>query len=179
MTKDGFRKNCLNKLKKISKINRIKKNKTICLNILKLLEKHKAKKVLLYVPLGMEADIRPVIDILRKKSKMEVYVPYMKGKSFIPVKYRLPLKKKRFGIKEPLFSNFKKGNIELDFIVVPVVGVDRSFKRVGFGAGMYDRFFANLKKRPITVFTQLSLCYTNSLVTNHYDISPDYIITAK
>lgn len=179
MTKDGFRKNCLNKLKKISKINRIRKNKTICLSILKLLEKHKAKRVLLYIPLGMEVDLRYVINSLRKRKSIEVYVPYMKGKSFIPVKYRLPLKKKKFGIKEPSYSNFKKGNIELDFVIVPVVGVDCTYRRVGFGAGMYDRFFESLRKKPVTVFTQLSLCYTNSLVTDHYDISPDYIITAK
>lgn len=127
----------------------------------------------------MEADLLPLINILRKRENIDVYVPFMKGESFVSVKYRLPLKKKRFGIKEPPFSRFKNNKIDLDMIVVPIVGVDRTHRRVGFGAGMYDRFFEKLKKRPVTIFTQLELCKTSSLVTDHYDISPDYIITAK
>lgn len=179
MTKDGFRKYCLKKLKDSSKISRIKKNKTVCLKILKIIKEHKPEKILLYIPLGMEVDIRFIINILRKQKNIEIYVPYMKNDSFVPVKYRLPLKKKKFGIKEPFFSKYKGNKIDLDMVVVPIVGVDKTLRRIGFGAGMYDRFFEKLSKRPLTIFTQLQLCYTSSLVTDHYDISPDYIVTAS
>jgi 5-formyltetrahydrofolate cyclo-ligase len=131
----------------------------------------------LYIPLKAEVDVRQIINKLRKQKDIEVYVPYMKGKSFIPVKYRLPLKKKKFNIKEPNFSNFRNNNIDLDLIVVPIVGIDRTYRRVGFGAGMYDRFFDTLKQKPITIFTQLALCKTEKIVTNDYDIQADYIIT--
>ena len=48
----------------------------------------------------MEVDVLPLINKLRKK-QVNVYVPYMEGDSFKVVKYRLPLEKKEFGIKEP------------------------------------------------------------------------------
>ena len=99
----------------------------------------------------------------------------MKGDSFVPVKYRLPLKIKRFGIKEPNFSSLKK--IKLDMVVVPIVGIDETYRRVGFGKGMYDRFFDRLKNKPITIFTQLKLCKSKKIVTSPHDIRPNYIIT--
>ncbi|MEA3289725.1 MAG: 5-formyltetrahydrofolate cyclo-ligase [Campylobacterota bacterium] len=177
MTKDNFRKLCFKKLQYNSKHGKIKKDKTICLKILKIIDLHKPKNILLYIPLENEVDIRFLINILRKRRNIEVYVPFMKDKSFVPVKYRLPLKKKRFGIKEPVFSTYKNNKIPLDMVIVPIVGIDNTFRRVGFGAGMYDRFFDTLSKRPKTVFTQLSMCYTSDVVTDKYDIRPDYIIT--
>jgi len=176
-TKDSFRKLCLNRLKFFSKITKIKRDKTICSQILDIIELHDAKKILLYIPLSIEVDVRPLIQELRKRKDIEVYVPFMKGKSFVPVKYRLPLKKGRFGIKEPNFSTFRGDKILLDAIVVPIVGIDTTYRRVGFGAGMYDRFFDTLKNKPITIFTQLKLCISKDIVTSRHDIGPDYIIT--
>jgi 5-formyltetrahydrofolate cyclo-ligase len=124
-----------------------------------------------------EVNIKDIINKLRKKKNIEVYVPYIKGNSFIPVKYRLPLQKRKFNVKEPNFSRYRDNKIDFDLIIVPIVGIDGSFKRIGFGAGMYDRFFSTLKKRPITIFTQLKLCRTKEIVTNNYDIQADYIIT--
>ncbi len=175
ITKDSFRKSSLKKLQFFSKVAKLKKDKTICSKISYIIDLHKPKKILFYVPLKTEVDIRPLIIKLRKKKNVDVYVPFMKGKSFVPVKYRLPLKRKRFGILEPNFSMFIKN--ELDMIVVPIVGIDKTNRRVGFGAGMYDRFYEKLKIKPITIFTQLKLCRSKELVTNDHDISADYIIT--
>jgi len=175
--KNDFRKLCLKKLQFFSKIAKIKKDKTICSKIINIIKKYKPKKVLLYIPLKTEVDVMPIINRLRKEKNIEVYVPYMKGKSFVPVKYRLPLKKKRFSIKEPNFSPYKNNKIDLDLIIVPIVGIDSTYRRVGFGAGMYDRFYETLPKKPITIFTQLSLCKSKKIVTNKHDIRADYIIT--
>ncbi|MEA3384695.1 MAG: 5-formyltetrahydrofolate cyclo-ligase [Campylobacterota bacterium] len=177
MTKENFRKQSFVKLKVSSKIGKIKKDKTVYYRIINIIDRYKPKNILLYIPLEAEVDVRPIINTLRKRDNCDVYVPFMRGKSFIPVKYRLPLKKKRFGIKEPNFSSFKNNKILFDMVIVPIIGIDNTFRRVGFGAGMYDRYFETLKKRPITIFTQLKLCYENSTITNKYDISPDYIIT--
>ncbi|MEA3498773.1 MAG: 5-formyltetrahydrofolate cyclo-ligase [Campylobacterota bacterium] len=175
--KDNFRKLCLSKLQFISKNTKITRDRAICSKIIDIIKIYKPKKVLLYIPLKTEVDVRPIINRLRKEKNIEVYVPYMKGKSFVPVKYRLPLTKKRFNIKEPNFSRYKNNNIDLDLIVVPIVGVDKTLRRVGFGAGMYDRFYDRLKRKPITIFTQLTLCKTNEIVTSEHDIKADYIIT--
>ena len=176
-TKEDFRKYCLNRLRFFSRSVRRKKSKDICFSILNIISFYNPKTILLYIPLSMEVDVQPLINILRKRKNIEVYVPYMQGETFVPVKYRLPLKKARFGIKEPRFSSFYNGKIKLDMVVVPIVGIDDTYRRIGFGAGMYDRFYEKLKIKPITVFTQLKLCKSKEIVTSAYDIKPDFIIT--
>ncbi len=175
--KEDFRKYCLNRLQFFSKKAKIKRDKDICSSILDIINFYNPRNILLYIPLSMEVDVQPLINSLRKKENIEVYVPFIQGKSFVPVKYRLPLKRGKFGIKEPNFSNFKRGDIKLDMIIVPIVGIDETYRRIGFGAGMYDRFYEKLKQKPITVFTQLKLCKSKEIVTSSYDIKPDFIIT--
>lgn len=177
MTKGDFRRLCLDRLLFFSRFAKIKKDKIICKKLLDIINLHKPKKILLYVPLKTEVDIKPLIDILRKKDDIEVYVPFMCGDTLLPVKYRLPLQKGKFNIKQPRYSRFLNNNIEFDMAIVPIVGVDKTNRRVGFGKGIYDRFFETLKKRPITVFTQRKLCKTKQIVTDTYDIKADYIIT--
>jgi len=177
INKANFRKLALKRLRFFSSFTKIKKNKNICSKIIKIINLYKPKKILLYIPLDLEVDVMPIIIELRKRKNIEVYVPFMKGKSFVPVKFRLPLKKKKFGIKEPNFSTFRNNDIKLDMIIVPIVGIDNTYRRIGFGAGMYDRFFDTLRVKPITVFTQLKLCKSKEIVTSDHDIKADYIIT--
>lgn len=177
INKANFRKFALKRLQFFSSIAKIKKNKKICLEIKKIIDLHQPKKILLYIPLNSEVDVMPIIIELRKRKNIEVYVPFMRGKSFVPVKFRLPLRVKKFGIKEPNFSTFRNNDIKLDMVIVPIVGIDETYRRIGFGAGMYDRFFETLKVKPITVFTQLKLCKSKEIVTSEHDIEPDYIIT--
>ena len=60
-----------------------------------------------------------------------------------------------------------------------IVGVDTTLKRVGFGKGMYDRFYEKenryIKK---TVFVARELCYSKEIITDDYDVKADMIITA-
>ncbi|MGB5868550.1 MAG: 5-formyltetrahydrofolate cyclo-ligase [Arcobacteraceae bacterium] len=177
INKANFRSLALKRLRFFSNVGKIKKNKNICLEIKKIIDFHRPKKILLYIPLYSEVDVMPIITELRKRKNIEVYVPFMKGDSFVPVKFRLPLNVKRFGIKEPNFSRFRNNDIKLDMAIVPIVGIDDTYRRIGFGAGMYDRFFERLKVRPITIFTQLKLCKSQEIVTSDHDIEPDYIIT--
>jgi 5-formyltetrahydrofolate cyclo-ligase len=178
ITKSDFRKLCIKKLKICSKRNKLKKDKFITNDILKIIEFEKAKNILLYLPLGMEVDVRGLINYLRKKKNYNIFVPYMIGETFKIVPYRLPVTKKKYNIMEPNNSNFKY-NVELDLAIVPIVGCDDSFRRVGFGVGFYDRFFASLKKKPKVAFTQLCLCKSQNILTQDHDVQADYIITNK
>ncbi|MBU0721095.1 5-formyltetrahydrofolate cyclo-ligase, partial [bacterium] len=96
---------------------------------------------------------------------------------FKMVPFRLPLKEKRFGIFEAgnTIRNIKK----IDIAIVPAVGVDGNLQRIGFGKGMYDRFFENLKKKPYTIFIQLEFCYTKKYICDSYDVSCDLLLTPK
>ena len=98
--KKHFRIHCLKRLKKASGIGSYKKDKVVLQRLYKLIVESHARKIMLYLPMKTEIDLYPLIQQLRKE-KRELYVPFMEGKSFRVVKYRYPLEKKRFGIKEP------------------------------------------------------------------------------
>lgn len=176
LTKSDFRKLCIKKLKFCSKFGKIKKDKFISKEILKVIKIEKAKNILLYIPLDMEVNVRSLINILRKKKNYKVYVPLMVGNTLKAVPFRLPLYKKKYNIYEPKDSNLR---VKLDLAIVPIIGTDSSFRRVGFGVGFYDRFFASLDYKPKIIFTQLSLCKSKTTLTEIHDIKSDYIITDK
>jgi 5-formyltetrahydrofolate cyclo-ligase len=176
LTKAIFRQNCLNKIKSSPPHNRFYKNAKIDAKLLAKLnrfKKFKNLKILFYTSLPFEANTSKSIQKLRKKC--DIFVPFMEGESFKMVPFRLPLKKKKFGIYEA--GNSLRDIKRVDIAIVPIVGVDGNLQRVGFGKGMYDRFFAKLKKRPYTIFIQSEFCYTKELVCDEHDISCDLIIT--
>ena len=150
--KSDFRKSCIKRLKFASVTSKYYKDKIVLKKLEDFINRNETKNILLYIPLGIEVDVNPLIKKLRKIKNKNVYVPYMEGDSFKIVKYRLPLQKKKFGIKEPNNSFFKAEKIDL--AIVPIVGVDAIGKRIGFGKGMYDRFFDRLSYKPTLVFTQ-------------------------
>lgn len=172
--KCDFRKSCIKKLEFVSRFSKNKTDKNIVENLYKIIQDLQAKKVLLYLPMGMEVNILPLIKRLRREKNVEIYVPFMFEDSFKIVKYRLPLIKRKFGIKEPYNSYLKT---KIDLAIVPIVGMDGAYKRIGFGKGMYDRFFYRLKYQPTKVFVQRTLCKTSHIITDHYDIQADYVIT--
>ena len=173
--KSDFRKSCIKRLEFTSLFLKYYKSKIIVRELKNFIKKDDANNILLFIPLGIEVDIKPLIISLRKTKNTNVYVPYMQGDSFKVVKYRLPLHKKKFGIKEPNNSFLKPA--KLDLAIVPIVGVDALNKRIGYGKGMYDRFFDRLNYKTTIIFTQLVLCQTKKVLSDNYDIQADYIIT--
>ena len=175
MKKKYFREHCLKRLKKASGTGFYKKDKVVLQRLYQLIVQSHAQKIMLYLPMKTEINLYPLIKQLRKE-KRELYVPFMEGKSFRVVKYRYPLEKKRFGIKEPKDSKQYKTK-KLDIAIVPIVGLDITHRRVGFGKGMYDRFFEKeIKNINKTVFVARELCYSKEIVTDDYDVKADIII---
>jgi 5-formyltetrahydrofolate cyclo-ligase len=176
--KSQMRKRCLELLKKISEGMTYKDDKIISSLLYDVIQKESAEKIMLYIPLGSEANVMPLIKRLRQEGRT-VYVPYMEGESFRLLKYRYPLYRKRFGIKEPLYSRQYRPR-EIDLAIIPVVGMDATYRRLGFGKGMYDRFFekehSHIKK---VIFVARRLCYSREVVTDHYDVRADLVIAAK
>ncbi|AOO64925.1 putative 5-formyltetrahydrofolate cyclo-ligase [Sulfurospirillum halorespirans DSM 13726] len=171
-TKSDFRSFARAKLNFVH--NAYKRDKIIEKQILEMVYRLKARSILLYVSLPIEASTRGVIATCRRR-KCNVYVPFMEGISFKMVKWRLPSSKKTFNIEEPKNSFAVKPKI--DFAIVPVIGVDGAFKRIGFGKGMYDRFFASLEPKPPIAFVQREFCMTQSLICEPHDIAADIYLT--
>ncbi|GAA8994395.1 hypothetical protein HpHA30_06980 [Helicobacter pylori] len=71
----------------------------------------------------------------------------------------------------------------MDCIVAPILGMDTSFRRVGFGLGMYDRslppLFKRQPKRPLIVFVSRELAIANGVLTDAYDIEADLYMNAR
>lgn len=141
----------------------------------KIIKRKKARVILFYLPMAFEPDLVKLMQKLRRDRV--VLVPFMEGISFKTVQYRLPLKKARFNIAQP--GDSMKFQKKIDIAIVPVVGIDCSKKRVGFGKGMYDRFFDRLHYKPYTVFIQTVPCISKKKITNHYDVQADHYITAR
>ena len=176
--KKQFRRHCLEKLKKASGYGAYIKDKKILKLLYDYIVSQDAKQIMLYLPLATEVNLYPLIRRLRRE-KRTLYVPFMEGKSFRVVKYRLPLETKRFGIKEPKDSRQFRTK-KIDIAIVPIVGMDLTHRRVGFGKGMYDRFFEKeIKNINKIVFVARELCYSKEIITNHYDIKADRMVTAQ
>ena len=173
--KKKFRKKCLEELRKVSKQNTYVKDKKVLSVLQQMIEQMDARRIMLYLPLTTEVDLYPLIKVLRRQGR-QLYVPFMEGASFRLVKYRYPLETKQFGIKEPKDSKQYR-NRKIDIAVVPIVGIDHTHRRVGFGKGMYDRFFEKeMKYIGKTVFVARDLCYSRQIVTDRYDVGADMII---
>jgi len=171
-----FRQNALKRLQKVAKRGYVI-DKRIQQALYDEITQKRAKRIMLYIPLGIEVNIMPLIRLLRRENK-ELYVPFMEGKSFRLVKYRLPLKVKKFGIKEPNFSAKHIKNI--DIAIVPIVATDPTLRRVGFGKGMYDRFFEKNKKTiKKTIFVIRTLYYSREVITHDHDIIADMIVSKE
>ncbi|MBA3025561.1 MAG: 5-formyltetrahydrofolate cyclo-ligase [Sulfurimonas sp.] len=175
LTKTTFRENCLEKIKTASSHNQLYKNKKLNARLLRELSGVKNKRILFYYPLKFEVNLLKTLTKMREKN--EVFIPFMQGESFKMVPFRLPLKEKKFGIFEA--GNSLKNINKIDIAIVPAIGVDVNMQRIGFGKGMYDRFFSKLKKRPYIIFIQPELCYTNKPVCDDYDIACDLLLTPK
>ena len=176
--KQQFRTHCLKQLTKVSVSRSYSKDKKVLELLYEYISTHKAQSLMLYVPLKAEVNLYPLMLQLRKEQK-QLYVPFMEGISFRLVKYRLPLKKKQFGIKEPKYSRqYRRKSIDL--AIVPIVGMDVTQRRVGFGKGMYDRFFEkNSKNIKQVIFVARELCYSKEVVTDHYDVKADKVFTPR
>ncbi|WDL75023.1 5-formyltetrahydrofolate cyclo-ligase [Helicobacter winghamensis] len=181
--KANYRKVFKDNLTKISRKNNTlwldyRIQKALKAELKRLLSKHTGKRpinLLFYYPLPIEFDSRKLLGFYKKQKGVQIFLPFMQGISFKIVKYRLPIQKRAFGVYEPSNSSFKIS--KLDYAIVPVIGIDKTFKRIGFGKGMYDRFFSTLKTKPQTIFICRALNLAQCAITQPYDLQADRFIS--
>ncbi|CAA6817417.1 MAG: 5-formyltetrahydrofolate cyclo-ligase (EC [uncultured Sulfurovum sp.] len=174
MDKKTFRKICIERAKSNRNINTYKLDKDLSNTLYKLIKKQKQKIIMLYIPLKIEVNISD-LSFRLKKEKKTLLVPFMEGESFSLVKYRLPLNKKQFGVKEP--ENTNKYKHKIDLAIVPIIGTDETLRRVGFGKGFYDRFFEKNHKRIHKIlFVGREYCVSSKIITDDHDVKGlDYL----
>lgn len=84
------------------------------------------------------------------------------------------LKQGAYGIREPeLIKPVPKNDIDL--VIVPGIGFDKNFNRLGFGKGCYDRFLNGLDAIKIGVCYEFQI--RDTVFADDFDIPMDIIIT--
>lgn len=100
------------------------------------------QKVNVFLPIEKfnEINTQIFIDYFFDKN-VRVFVPKIQGENMISVEIfpNSELVINSWGIKEPI-SNID-ANVELDYVLTPLLYCDQSGNRVGYGKGFYDSFF--------------------------------------
>ncbi|MDE0927271.1 MAG: 5-formyltetrahydrofolate cyclo-ligase [Acidimicrobiales bacterium] len=89
-----------------------------------------------------------------------------------------PLVDGTFGTKEPVTGQ-EVDPLDMDLVLLPLVGADQQGNRIGHGAGFYDRTFANRQagKPPFLVGVAHSFQVVDALTSQPWDVPLDLIIT--
>ncbi len=140
----------------------------------------KAKKILVYLPTSEEVNIKPVIRAaLRLKKEVFVPVVHSQKKSIALGKIqtvKMKFKKNIYGIHQPPRTAFLKP-AQLDLILVPGIGFDKSGRRLGRGAGYYDRFLKKTK-RAIKIGIAFREQIINILPHQPHDVDMNQVMAA-
>lgn len=104
---------------------------------------------------------------------------------FAPWRAGIAIATNRHGIPEPVCAAADLlAPAQLDVVLLPLLGFDRSGHRLGFGGGYYDRSFAFLKDRgeigkPLLVGIGYALQEVAAIEAMPWDLHLDYIATER
>ncbi len=109
-----------------------------------------------------------------------VYAPksdFIKNEmDFYLIKSIMDLHVNDYGIPEPQSKNKTKIK-SLDFILVPLLAINKSGFRVGYGKGFYDKFLMNFTGNPITIGVNLISDFVEIENIDSNDIPLDYFVS--
>ena len=125
----------------------------------------RAKTVMAFAGMRNEPDTRPVLEMILEEGKTLLLPRCVDGERMeaLPVSKTEELKPGRMKIPEP--------------ILVPCVAADREGRRLGHGAGYYDRFLAGRKAE--TVILCMRRFLAEECPAGPLDIRADRVITEK
>lgn len=142
--------------------------------IKKIISSLKTKKkinLLIYIAKEKEVDILAYKKYLKN---CNIYVTRMlQDDTLAFAKLRYPLEYKKFKIKE---SSSKSEKIKIDVAIIPVLGIDSDFRRIGYGKGYYDKTFLGIDYDLLRIFIQNTRTIINKKICSNYDIQGDYYI---
>ena len=137
-----------------------------------------AEEVYCYVDYNHEVGTRQIIEACWELKK-KIFVPkvFENEMEFFEILSFDDLKPGMKGILEPIqTAEVFKGTGESGLIIMPGVAFDKSFHRIGYGGGFYDRYLEkhqNLQKIAVAFEYQL----LETVPAEAFDICPDQLIT--
>ena len=179
--KTKLRRSLKERLKRLSKGERLRKSRRIQKELFRRGIFQNAKTILFYASLPEEVNTWPMMERALKMDK-RVLVPLLRRGRIVPSEVKnlkRDLRRGSHGISEPKQRSVRPVQPkEIDLAIVPGIGFDRRGFRLGRGAGYYDRFLKRLKGRIPLIGLAFKLQRLKKVPVEGHDIPVDHVISA-
>ena len=158
--KKRIRKAVSERLRSLPEAYRTAAGREICEQVLDSAEYRRARRVFPYIAMPTEPDTRRIIERALADGK-SVYVPKCISKTemlAVRIHGMDALKPGAYGILEPQDCSETIEPNDLDLILVPCVSASADGRRLGHGAGYYDRFLSGNAEKTICLCFRAALC---------------------
>jgi 5-formyltetrahydrofolate cyclo-ligase len=137
-------------------------------------------RIALYAALPDELPTRPLFEALRAEGRRCLF-PRVRGREleFVPVMRWEELVPARLGIPTPPPDRPAEPLRPEDAALVPGVAFDPTGRRLGRGAGFYDRAFADRDRSPLLIGVAYALQLVDEVPAGSRDRSVDAIVTER
>lgn len=148
------------------------------------------RRVALYLPNDAEIDPTGLLECPRRPDRRH-YLPVLRPGPysrlwFAPYEPGERLVLNRFGIPEPVARGRRLTRpLDLDLVLVPLVGFDGQGNRLGMGGGFYDRSFSFLRhrergwRRPLLIGTAFACQEIEDIPSEPWDVPLDAVATEE
>lgn len=163
----------------MTRTERFEKSMQIFEQLITVPEFKRADKIYTYVSMDNEIDTIMLIDYSLSLEK-RVFVPRVSGRDmeFYEISDISELSPGYMGIYEPDINGKEPDYSKSGFMCMPGLAFDRSYNRIGYGGGFYDRYLSvenKLYKAALAYEAQL----LESIPAQDSDVRPDMIVTEE
>lgn len=140
-----------------------------------------AKRVFCYVSFRSEVPTSSIIEYCLQQGK-QVYIPVCvsETKEMVIAKldHQTEMSASNYGLLEPSLSSIFIGDREsLDIALIPGAVFDQRGYRIGYGAGYYDKFFAQSSRNIYKAALAFSFQLVEEVPKDEHDVPVNCIIT--
>ena len=182
MNKQVLRDLFLEKRKTLTQSELNRRSQLLCAHTLRFIQKQPFRHYHIFLPIQKqhEPDTWPVFDWLKSSEGFMVYLPKTNFKDRTLIHYQVDtgtfIETSKFGIPEP--TNGKSIAPEvIEIVFVPLISYDLNGNRIGYGAGLYDRFLSQVSKACLKVGLAITPPLDNIDYAEPYDVKLDLCIT--
>lgn len=157
------------------------KSRAICAAVESIPEYQQAKSILFYMPFRGEVDISPLMLSALARGVRCVLPRCTKDRCLRLLEVADPdtdVETGTWGIREPKDCLCECTRKELSVIIVPGVAFDRRGRRLGYGAGYYDRLLAG-GAGAFTIAPAFALQVLEELPHGVHDVPVDVVVTEE
>ena len=163
----------------MTRTERFEKSMRIFEQLITVPEFKRADRIYTYVSMDNEIDTIMLIDYSLSLEK-RVFVPRVSGKEmeFYEISDISELSPGYMGIYEPDINGKEPDYSRTGFMCMPGLAFDKSYNRIGYGGGFYDRYLSvenKLYKAALAYEAQL----LESIPAQDGDVRPDMIVTEE